>query len=245
MKLRPCERLSRCGWGLVVVLLGGVASSSGCGLVASGQNAHGVRLYQQGQYQGALQQFQQALTSDRDNADALYNMARTFHQLGVQNRDDHLLNQSEVLYNQCLDVRPDHVECHRGLAVLLADTGRTDRAFNLLKNWVALNPQLGEAYVELARLAEETGDVEASKTHLETALRVDHHNARAWAAMGSLREKLGETSQALANYQRSFELNRMQPQVQSRIAALSRAVGGYATPPNGTRTVTTTPPTLR
>ena len=46
-----------------------------------------------------------------------------------------MLNQAEALYNQCLDHSPNHVECHRGLAVLLIDTGRPDRAFALMKNW--------------------------------------------------------------------------------------------------------------
>ena len=62
-----------------------------------------------------------------------------------------------------------------------------------------------------------------------------------------LREQLGDYEQALANYQRSWNLNRMNSQVAERIAMLNRSLSGGvdATPPNGTRTVVTPSPVMR
>ena len=51
----------------------------GCQMAADGQNQQGVRLFQQGQFQPALQKFQQALATDPVNADAYYNMAASMH----------------------------------------------------------------------------------------------------------------------------------------------------------------------
>ena len=65
--------------------------------------------------------------------------------LGLQRGDQNLIDQSEALYNQCLDHDPNHVECHRGLAVLLVDTNRADRAFALMKSWASQNPTYSEA----------------------------------------------------------------------------------------------------
>jgi predicted Zn-dependent protease len=51
-----------------------------------------------------------------------------------------------------------HVEAYRGLAVLLADQGRTQEAFTLLDTWAKKKPMSADAKIELARLCEEFGD---------------------------------------------------------------------------------------
>ena len=217
-----------------------MAVLAGCKMAADGQNLQGARLYQQGQYEAAMQRFQKALQTDPTNADAYYNLAATLHRLGIARNDQALLGQAETLYNQCLDINENHTDCYRGLAVLLAETGRSDRAFNLLKNWAARNPRTADARIELARLFEEFGDPDTAKQHLTEAIHIDQYNARAWNALGRLREQSGEYVQALADYQRSYNLNQFQPEIADRIAALNRTLGGGVDTirgNNGTRTV--------
>jgi len=218
---------------------------AGCGAFPSSHNVDGVKLFQQGQLPAAMQQFQQALLTEPQNADAYYNLAATYHRLGSQQNDRQSLLQAENLYNQCLDRDENHADCHRGLAVLLVETERSDRAFSLLQNWAARNPRSADARVELARLYEEFGDPETAKTNLQAALQLDQNSARAWAALGRLREQAGDPTQALANYQRSLQLNRQQPAIAARIATLQSQMPGVsqvssAVPTNGT--VPGTPP---
>lgn len=201
-------------------LLGG----TGCQWAASGQNQTGARLYEQGQYTAALQEFQKVIATDPSNADGYYNLAATNHRLGNQRGDVNQLSQAESLYNQCLDHDPNHIECHRGLAVLLIDTGRPDRAFALMKNWASQNPGFAEPRVELARLYEEAHDPDTALKYLEDAVQTDANNARAWLALGRLREQTGDLPQALQNYQRSLAINNMQPMAAERVAALSRQI---------------------
>lgn len=206
------------------VLMGACLWSSGCQWAASGQNATGARLYEQGQFSAALQQFQKVITTDPTNADGYYNLAATNHRLGNQRQDSQLLTQAEALYNQCLDHDPNHVECHRGLAVLLVDTGRPDRAFALMKNWAAGSPQFAEPRIELARLYEEAKDRSTALKYLEDAVQLDANNARAWLALGKLREETGDLNQALQNYQRSLAINNLQPWASERVASLGRQI---------------------
>ena len=86
---------------LVVILV--VGATGGCRVTSMGQNTLGVRLYQQGRYSEALQQFQTAQVSDPSNPDTYYNLASTYHKLGVAQKDAKLIEQAESLYNQCLD----------------------------------------------------------------------------------------------------------------------------------------------
>ncbi len=215
----------------------------GCKMAADGHNLQGVRLYEQGQYDTALQTFQRALASDPENADAYYNMAATVHRVGVARQDESLTSQAESLYNRCLDLDGSHTDAYRGLTVLLAETGRSDRAFRLLKNWALREPGNPDARVELARLYEEYGEADTAKIHLTEALQINQHNARAWNALARLREQSGDYAQALANYQQSYQLNHFQPAVAERIASLNRSLHQRhaASPDSGTRTVTSPP----
>jgi tetratricopeptide (TPR) repeat protein len=193
-------------------------------MVATGRNVDGVRYFQQGQYPVAIQRFDAAITVDPRNPDAYYNKAAVYHRMGLANRDQNLLTQAESLYKQSLDFNPNHVDAHRGLAVLLTETGRVDQAFSLLRTWSGSSPSNADARVELARLYEEYGDPRTAEITLNEALAVDMRNWRAHAALGRLREQLGDAGQALQNYERSLALNRFQPQLETRIADLRTRV---------------------
>jgi len=196
--------------------------ASGCQMAASGYNVAGIRSVESGQPVAAVNQFQKALTHDPTNADAYYNLAATYHQMGKQQNDQAMLHQAETLYNKCFDFSPDHLEGHRGLAVLLIDMNRSDQAFTLMERWGQSSPQLADPKIELARLYQEFGNEESAKNQLNQALAVDANDPRAWAALGSLREQSGDYGQALANYQRSFQLNNLDSGVGARIASLQR-----------------------
>lgn len=204
---------------------------AGCELASQGMNVDGVRMFQQGNYQGAAERFNRAIANDPVSPDGYYNLAATLHRSGTMYGRESDLQQAENLYNQCLEHDPNHVECYRGLAVLLTETGRTDAAFRLLEGWHRLSPHSAEPKIEIARLLEETGNNEAAKAQLVEALALDPHHSRGLTALARLRDREGDHVQALADYQRSLAINRMQPEVRTRVATLQAALGGPAAPP--------------
>lgn len=208
------------------ILLAGLSLlSGGCTqMVASGQNANGVRLHQQGFYQGAVERFQQAIRTDPNNGDGYYNLAATYHQLGKLQKNDSFLQQAESYYNQCLDRNGNHRDCYRGLAVLLVEQDRAEEATRLIEGWSQRSPMLADPKIELARLSEEFGDREAAQKHLQEALSLEPSNARALVALGHVQEELGNQAQALANYQRALSLDRWNTELQARAGALRQAL---------------------
>ncbi len=198
-----------------------IGLNSGCRVTSMGQNTLGVRMYQQGRYAEALQQFQTAQSSDPSNPDTYYNLASTYHKLGVSQKDAKMIEQAESLYNQCLDLQGNHVDCHRGLAVLLAESGRPDSAMTLLKNWAANNPGMADARIELARLYQEYGQTKTAEQYLDEALALNPNDHRAWTARGQMRESSGDLNQALQNYQQSLAINSLQPDLYQRVASLN------------------------
>src|SRR5262245_63353814 len=95
-----------------LALLAVVTLSAGCRMVAQGRNVDGVRYFQQGQYPTAIARFDSALTIDPQNPDSYYNKAAVYHRMGLANRDQNAMTQAESIYNQCLKLRPDHVDLH-------------------------------------------------------------------------------------------------------------------------------------
>lgn len=218
------NRSTTAGYLLAMLVMTALFPAGGCRWASSGQNTMGVRLYQQGRYAEALQQFQVAQKTDPTNPDGYYNLASTYHKLGVMQKDQTLINQSEALYHQCLDLAPNHVDCHRGLAVLLVESGRPDRAFTLLKNWSTASPMLADAKVELSRLHQEFGEAKTAERYLDEALAMDPNHYRAWAARGQMREAAGDLNQALQNYQQSLAINNVQPELYQRVARVNTLI---------------------
>jgi Flp pilus assembly protein TadD len=221
---------------IALLWLLGAAACAGCGAVANGRNIDGVRYFQQGQYQVAAQRFQEALQASPRDPNAYYNLAATYHRVGVQTKDNNSLTTAESLYRQSIALNPNHVDAHRGLAVLLTETGRTDEAFTLLRQWVTTNPTLADARIELARLHEEYGDTRTAEAQLAEALHIDAANWRAHAALGRIREQSGDYNQAIANYQRAYQLNQFQPQLAERLNLLQRQAAVQPVTPPGTGT---------
>lgn len=208
-----------------------VAALSGCNnLNSQALNSEGVRLYQQGNFQQASVRFQEAIANDPASANGYYNLAASLHKSGAMYNRPSDLQQAEVLYNQCLERDPNHTECYRGLAVLLSETGRQEESFRLLSAWIQSSPTLPDARIELARLYEESGRPEDAKATLIEALNTDPSNARALTALGRLRDQSGDYAQAMANYTRSLEINRFQPDVAARVATLNAASGPSVAP---------------
>ena len=79
---------------------------------------------------------------------------------------------------------------------------------------------MSDPRVELGRLSQEFGQIEAAEQYLDEALALNPADHRAWTAKGQMREKAGELDQALQNYQRSLSINSYQPAVYNQVATL-------------------------
>lgn len=238
---------------LLACVVGLSLAATGCQYTAKGKNAQGVAMFQNGQYQQSAQLFQQAIQQSPNDADAYYNLAATYHQVGKLNKSAAELNQAEALYNKALDLNPKNQEAYRALAVLLVDQNRPDAAQRLLDGWFTSNPTDPAPKIELARLREEFGDKQGAKDYLQQALMLDPYEPRALAALGRIQESEGQTQLALNSYQRSLFRNSSQPELAARVASLRTSVNAsmqnFANPnggtlaTGGTRTATTPPVT--
>jgi len=209
----------RCLFSVFVVI--GLATSCGCGSVARSENAEGVRLYQQGNYLGAVNHFQQALARQPGNPDCFYNLGATYHQQGKLFARPADFATAEQYYHLCLARSMNHEACQRALAVLLVEQRRDAEALAGLQQWARCQPGNPQPFIEMARLAQEHGDLREAENQLIDALSIAPGDPRALVALGHLRELTGDSSQALANYARALSSDPLQPVVAARAASLN------------------------
>ena len=112
------------------------------------------------------------------------------------------------------------MDAHRGLASLLIETNREQYAFDLINQWKERYPASTAPLVELARLYQEYGDSRRATDLLADSLRLNPGDLRSLKAMGHLREREGQTHLALDNYLRALQVDRNQPELAQRVAAL-------------------------
>ncbi|MEI7781821.1 MAG: tetratricopeptide repeat protein [Planctomycetota bacterium] len=212
-----------------------LVACAGCGWLGRNDNAEGVRLYQQGNYLGAVNHFQQALAQQPGSPDCFYNLGATYHQQAKLFGRPADMQTAEQYYHLCLSRNPNHDACQRALAVLLVEENRGGEAVAQLQSWAQRQPTNPNPQIELARLSQEHGDLRQAENHLIDALAVDPSNPRALVALGQIREATGDSGQALANYSRALSVDGQQPTVAARVAALSGASQGGVVQVAGTQ----------
>ena len=215
------------GWLAVAVL-----ALTGCSsFTADSYNAEGVRMLSASRTDDALDCFAQAQNADPGNADAFYNSGVVFHQIAIETGQQADFEQAKYYYDECLARNPNHVECNRSKATLLCDMGRPEAAFQQLQSWVNREPASPEPRIELARLYDEHNQLDKARDLLNDAIAIDNRNVRAYTALGSVRERMGNSADALRAYEQALALNPYQPEVNSRVAAL-RYSSPATTPPS-------------
>jgi Tfp pilus assembly protein PilF len=176
-------------------------------------NTEGVRLYQQGNFGGAQQDFQAALQLNPGDADLVYNIGQ------CQERQNDPVRAQQT-YNECLRKDSNHVACRHALAALLFRQGRKPEATHMIEDWLTHQPRLAAAYTLDGWLWHQTGDLPRAQARLQQALELDPHDIRALTELASVYEDLHRPERAVVLYERILALDARQPQVESRLQFL-------------------------
>ena len=213
------------------------------GCATQNQTADGIRHFGQARYDAAMTAFQSALKANPNDANALYNIAATYHQSarvalrsGQAAAAQQFYEQATQYYQLSLAQNANHTEAYRGLATLYMDCQNAEAAFQLLIGWYNANPISHEPKLELARLHQEFAQIAMIQGRTEVAnqsrssaeqlllqvLTMEPTHHRALRASGFLKEQSGDISGAVFDYKRSLQANSQQKDLEDRIALLVR-----------------------
>ncbi len=216
----------------IVAALTCVLLFSGCSsFTANNYNAEGVRMLAANRTEDALDCFERAKQADPQNPDTYYNSGVVYHQRAIETGSEQDFQMAKYCYELCLERQPYHVECNRSLATLYCDIGQDENAFKLVEEWVDRQPSSPEPRIELARLYDEHKQLDRARDCLNDAVAIDSHNTRAYTALGSVRERMGDNESALAAYEHALALNPYQPEIQNKVTSLRYTVPGSGAKP--------------
>ncbi len=195
------------------------------------RNSEGIRYYENGRYEDALESFQTASRLNPEDSEIYYNIASTYQKQAINENKPALYAEAEKYYRQCLDRNPSPETstcCYRGLATILVQENKSNEAMTLLRSWEERNPSSVEPKLEIAYLLEAQGANRDSIAALEKIAEYAPNDYRAYYKLGLLHEKLGEEDAALQQLRRAAQLSPADATsgINERIAAINARSNG-------------------
>jgi len=178
--------------------------------------AAGQKLLEQGKYELALPELQQAVEQDKDSIDARVSLGRAYR--GLKRYDDAL-----ETFRAAKKIDRYVVSPHIASALTRVETGQIEMAIDELNHVIELEPKNLEAKILLGRVSmmpyrQPDGTVGVSKAsleraemNLESAVQSAPDNAEAQRELALAYEKLGKKSEAVKSWTAARDLAAKNP----------------------------------
>jgi tetratricopeptide (TPR) repeat protein len=159
----------------------------------------GIALNDQGDTDGAIAHYRQALELRPSYAEAHYNLGR----LLVQNGQ---LDEAITHYEKALEINPVDAEAQNNLGATLFANGRVDEAIAHYQKALAIQPDYADASCNLASALLSDGDLDGAIAYYSACLAVSPNQAEAQYNLASALFRTGRTDEAIVHYQKVLEL---------------------------------------
>jgi Tfp pilus assembly protein PilF len=160
----------------------------------------GVLLSQQGIHDSAIHHLNTAVVLDAGSVKALNNLGLAFFTAGTP-------ESALVYFNRSAAIDPGLAVTHLNLAGALAGLGRNSQADAELHRALVIEPELTPAHLMLADRYERVGLLDSAIWHMRRAAAFDSTRPSLANRLGTLLVKAGDTTAAMASYQKALGLD--------------------------------------
>ncbi len=167
---------------------------------ANGYFSQGVAFSEQGDYRGALANYDQALKLNHNYALAYYNRGNAYSYLGDKQKaiDD---------FNQAIKLNPNLAAAYVGRGVVYSDLGKKQKAIDDFNQAIKLNPNLAEAYNNRGIVYSNLGDKQKAIDDFNQAIKLNPNLAFAYNNRGLAYSNLGDKQKAIDDFNQAIKLN--------------------------------------
>ena len=137
------------------------------------ENQRGIKLYEQGETDGAIKALRAAVKQNKDDANALFYLGKALIRKGD-------LKGARKAFEKAVKLRPDDAPSHAGFAYLLLLTDRNPDAAREAEKALALDAFNAEAHYVSGVIQFRRSDPAAALEKAESALRLNPNYALAW-----------------------------------------------------------------
>ena len=159
----------------------------------------GIALNDQGDADGAIAHYRQAIELRPSYAEAHYNLGRLLVQKGQ-------LDDAIAHYEKALEINPADAEAHNNLGVALFANGRVDEAIAHYRKALAIQPGYADASCNLANALLSNGNLDGAIAYYSACLAVSPNQAEAQYNLASALFRSGRKDEAIVHYQKVLEL---------------------------------------
>ena len=156
-------------------------------------NNLGFALYEKGQIDEAILQFQEAIRLKTDDAEAYNNLGAA---LAKKGQTDEAISQ----YQEAIRFKPDYAEAHYNLGVALDIKGQTNEAISQYQEAIRLKPDDAEAHNNLGIALDRKGQTDEAIRQYQEAIRLKPDDAEAHYNLGIVLAKKGQIDEAISQY---------------------------------------------
>ena len=182
---------------LITLYTGTLTKNPGCWM------AHynlGIALNEQGDTDGAISHYREAVELWPGYAEAHYNLGRLLVQKGQ-------LDEAIAHYEKALEINPADAEAHNNLGITLFASGRVDEAIAHYRKALVIQPDYADASCNLAGALLSKGDLDGAIAYYSGCLAVSPNQPEAQYNLASALFRRGRMDEAIAHYQKVLELS--------------------------------------
>ena len=172
-----------------------------------------IAAHQAGQLANAARLYQEVLTQEEANAEALHMLGVLYHQ-----QADHA--RAIELMGRAVAHQPNNPAFHANLAEAYRAIGQYERAAGCCRVAISLRPNYPEALANLGLALEGMGLRDEAITQYENALRLRPDFVAAHTNLGNVARELGRLDQALAHFRQAVRIDPGHAAAQSNLGQL-------------------------
>jgi tetratricopeptide (TPR) repeat protein len=177
------------------------------------RNNLGLALAKNGDVEGAIAQFRQALEIHPDDAEIHYNLGVA---LSVKGDLDGAIAQ----YQKALDYAPDNAEFHNNLGTALFAKGSVEEAIAQFQESTRLQPRYADAHYNLGNAVLKLGKLDEAIAQYKQVLEINPNHENAHYNLGTVLFVKGDLRGAITQYQIVLEINPGHVNAQNNLAWL-------------------------
>ena len=178
----------------------------------------GIALNDQGDADGAIAHYRQAVELRPSYAEAHYNLGRLLVQKGQ-------LDEAIVHYEKALEINPADAEAHNNLGAALFASGRVDEAMLHYRKALAIRRDYADASCNLASALLSKGDLDGAIAYYSACLVGSPNQPEAQYNLASALFRTGRTDEAIAHYQKVLELRPENADAHANLGSMFLAKG--------------------
>ena len=160
----------------------------------------GIALNKQGDTDGAIVHYRQALDLRPSYAEAHYNLGRLLVQKGQ-------LDEAITHYEKALEINPGAADAHNNLGAALFAGGRVDEAIAQYQKALVAQPDYADASCNLASALLSKNDLDGAIAYYSACLATSPNQPEAQYNLASASFRRGRTDEAITHYQKALELS--------------------------------------